>query len=221
MAKWNGGYDQSIYPPNIWKCKLRLVTGCYSWWFCYYFVIDLIDTQRFWALSCHLQYAGGGRNSSHSLILQLHTLSFVFCISFPYWSSCSPFKGLLCTFSQPVVHHWLHHWHYQCIQPCPLPPLNLLPLYAVCRRQPSGLCPSHSINPILFISSRQLSGPFIIQSPPWLNVLSKLIIRQQTKCVHSQQHVRLLSLAEPKHVKISMDPSLFDQGLMLHFLSFL
>lgn len=100
-------------------------------------------------------------------------------------------------------------------------PSYLLPLYPVCRRQPSGLCHSCSINPSLFIFSRQRSGTFIIQFPPWLYVLSKLIIREQTKCVHSQQCVQLLWLAEPKHVKISVDPSLFDQGLLLHSWSFL
>lgn len=48
-----------------------------------------------------------------------------------------------------------------------------------------------------------------------MNVLSKLIIREQTKCVHSQQCVQLLWLADPKHVKISVGPSLFDEGLVL------
>ena len=80
--------------PKISKCRLSLVIFCYSWYCCCYFIIGLTDMQRFWTLSCHLQYAEGGRNSSDSLILQLHN-SFKFCIFLPHWSSCPPHTGLL------------------------------------------------------------------------------------------------------------------------------
>lgn len=64
---------------KICKCKLSLVICCYS---CYYFIIGLIDMQRFWALSYHLQYADGGRNSGDSLISQLYFPSLSFPFSF-------------------------------------------------------------------------------------------------------------------------------------------
>lgn len=108
------------------KCKSNLEICCYFCYCCYYFTICLIDMQRFWVLSCHLQYTEGRRNSGDSLIPQLYN-SFEFCIFLLYWSSCPPLKGLLCTFAQPVVHHRLCPWHCQCTQPCPLPPTVLLP----------------------------------------------------------------------------------------------
>lgn len=184
------------------------------------FYIGLIDMQIFWALSCHLQYAGGRRNSLIPL-LYISSLCFAFssCIDlltlllkgfFAHFPTLSPIT--LCVLDTASA--------FSLVLFLLLPPY-LLPLYSVCRRQPSGLCLSHSINPFLFIFSRQLSGTFIIQSPPWLNVLSKLIIREQTKCVHSQQCVQLLWLADAKDVKISADPSLFDKGLLLHSSSLL
>lgn len=70
--------DQGVYPLKTCKCKLSLIIFSYS---CCHFIISLISTQRFWAFSCYLQCAGGGRNSSGSLIPQvcIPSLSFAFC----------------------------------------------------------------------------------------------------------------------------------------------
>lgn len=161
---------------------------------CCCFIIGIINTERFWAFSCYLQYAGGGRNSSSSLIAQLCTpsLSFAFCfhidpllrgffVHFPTLGKPGPSQVASLTQSMHSALSSFSLWHS-----CPLP---LHPGY---RRQPSGLYPSHSINPFLLIFSRQLSGTFLIQSPPCLNVLSKLIIGEQTKCVYRLQWVQLL-----------------------------
>lgn len=70
--------DQGVYPLKSYKCKLSLIIFSYP---CCCFIISLINTQRLWAFSCHLEYAGGWRNRGTSLIPQLciPSLNFAFC----------------------------------------------------------------------------------------------------------------------------------------------
>lgn len=70
--------DQGVYPLKTCKCKLSLIICFYI---CCCLIMNLINAQRFWAFSCYLQYAGGGKNSGGNSIPQLWIpfLSFAFC----------------------------------------------------------------------------------------------------------------------------------------------
>lgn len=134
--------DQSVYPLKSYQCKLSLIIFFYS---CCCFIISLINTQRFGAFSCYLQYAGGGRNRGGSLIpwLCIPSLRFAFCFHIDlflrgFFAHFSPYGPSLVAFLALSMHSALSS---SSLQPsCPLPHH---PGY---KRQPSGLYTSHFIN---------------------------------------------------------------------------
>lgn len=102
----------------------------------------------------------------------ISSLNFAY-IFFFYWNFWS-FKGLLCSF-------------LPC-GPSRVVPLMLSSTCSLCTCLLGTtfwtLLPSFHRTLTVHFFSRHLPGKFITQSPPGLNILSKLIIREQTKFVH-------------------------------------